>query len=261
MERIEFTSGRFQTETSPVRIVKAVHGLKDITPDPDFEVGLANHLKAQYELAGLVELYGRYCTGEGELDRLMRRVICRAVARGFGHGVRIEAGVRFKHLETIEFGNSVFVGADTFIQGRYDGRCVLGNHVWIGPHSYFDARDLILEDYVGWGPGAKILGSQHTGFPVDVPIIQTDLEIKPVRICAWADIGTNAVILPGVTVGRGSMVGAGAVVRQDVPEFAVVAGIPARFLRWRAEKSDVQVSELVGASREQELTERRENAA
>jgi acetyltransferase-like isoleucine patch superfamily enzyme len=41
------------------------------------------------------------------------------------------------------------------------------------------------------------------------------------------------VILPGVTVGKGSIVGAGAVVAEDVPPFAIVAGVPARFLRWR----------------------------
>ena len=78
-----------------------------------------------------------------------------------------------------------------------------------------------------------MLGSAHTAVPVNVPIIQTDLEIKPVRIEAWADIGTNAVILPGVTVGRGSIVGAGAVVTQDVPPFSVVAGVPARVIRER----------------------------
>jgi acetyltransferase-like isoleucine patch superfamily enzyme len=107
--------------------------------------------------------------------------------------------------------------------------------VWIGPQSYFDARDLVLEDYVGWGPGAKVLGSEHTGVPLDVPIIQTDLRMKPVRICEWADIGTNAVILPGVTVGRGAIVGAGAVVTHDVPPMTVVAGVPARVLRSRGE--------------------------
>jgi acetyltransferase-like isoleucine patch superfamily enzyme len=96
-----------------------------------------------------------------------------------------------------------------------------------------DTRDLVLEDYVGWGPGAKVLGSAHTGVPADVPILHTDLEIKPVRICAWADVGTNATILPGVTVGRGAIVGAGAVVTRDVAPFAIVAGVPARFIRWR----------------------------
>jgi acetyltransferase-like isoleucine patch superfamily enzyme len=66
-----------------------------------------------------------------------------------------------------------------------------------------------------------------------VPIIQTDLEIKPTRIRAWADIGVSAVILPGVTVGKGAIVGAGAVVTRDVDPFAIVAGVPAKFLRWR----------------------------
>jgi len=68
---------------------------------------------------------------------------------------------------------------------------------------------------------------------VEVPIIQTDLEIKPVRIEAWADVGTSAVVLPGVTVGKGAIVGAGAVVTADVPPFAIVAGVPARFIQWR----------------------------
>jgi acetyltransferase-like isoleucine patch superfamily enzyme len=86
---------------------------------------------------------------------------------------------------------------------------------------------------VGWGPGAKALGSEHTGRPHDVPIIQTDLEIRATRIGAWADIGVNAVILPGVTIGKGSIVGAGAVVTRDVEPFSIVAGVPAKFLRWR----------------------------
>jgi acetyltransferase-like isoleucine patch superfamily enzyme len=71
--------------------------------------------------------------------------------------------------------------------------------------------------------------------PADVPIIETDLEIRPVRIGAWADIGVNAIILPGVTVGKGAIVGAGAVVTGDVEPFSVVAGVPARFLRRRGQ--------------------------
>jgi acetyltransferase-like isoleucine patch superfamily enzyme len=125
--------------------------------------------------------------------------------------------------------------------------------VWIGPQSYFDARDLVLEDYVGWGPGAKVLGSEHTALPIDVPIIQTDLRMKPVRICEWADIGTNAVILPGVTVGRGAIVGAGAVVTHDVAPMTVVAGVPARPIRSRQE-SELRSSDDQSSQGEQERT-------
>jgi acetyltransferase-like isoleucine patch superfamily enzyme len=56
-----------------------------------------------------------------------------------------------------------------------------------------------------------------------------------VRIGDWADIGTNATILPGVTIGKGSIIGAGAVVVEDVPDFAVVAGVPAKLLRMRTD--------------------------
>jgi acetyltransferase-like isoleucine patch superfamily enzyme len=215
------------------RVVRSVHGRQEVRPDPDFEIGLAESLKSSYGTGGLVELYSRFAVGDGPLDVLMRRAIWRAAARRCGHGLQVGSGVGFKHLETFEIGDKVFIGAQAYVQGRFDGTTIIGNHVWIGPQAYMDARDLMLEDYVGWGPGAKVLGSAHTGLPADVPIVHTDLEIKPVRIGAWADIGTNATILPGVTVGRGAIVGAGAVVTHDVPAFAIVAGVPAKFLRWR----------------------------
>lgn len=215
------------------RLAKAVHGLRKLDPDPEYVIGLAEDLRRQYDREGLVELYGRFGQGYGRFDGSMRRVLWRALARSCGDGLVVEQGVGFKHPETFEIGKGVFIGAHSFIQGRFDGCCRIGDCVWIGPQSYFDARDLVLEDYVGWGPGAKVLGSVHTGIPADVPIIQTDLEIKPVRIGAWADIGTNAVLLPGVTIGRGAIVGASAVVTHDVPAFAKVAGIPAKVIGWR----------------------------
>jgi acetyltransferase-like isoleucine patch superfamily enzyme len=215
------------------RIVKATHGAREDISDPEFELGLSDYLKGEYSYDALVDLYGKYKSGEGKLDAVMRRAIWRALAKHFGQGTRIESGVGFKHVETFEIGDNVFIGAQTFIQGRYDGVCQIGDHTWIGPKSYFDARNLVLGEYVGWGPGAKVLGSAHTGLPIDLPFIQTDLEIKPVRVGDWTDIGTNAVLLPGISIGKGAIVGAGAVVTKDVPAYAVVAGVPAQFLHWR----------------------------
>jgi acetyltransferase-like isoleucine patch superfamily enzyme len=215
------------------RIVRSVHGTREVTPDPDYEIGLADMLRATYDRKGLIELYARFTAGDGDLDQLMRRAIWRAAARSCGHGLKVGSGVGFKHLETFEIGDGVFIGAQAYIQGRFDGTCVIGSHTWIGPQAYFDARDLVLGEFVGWGPGAKVLGSAHSALPIELPIIQTDLEIRPVRVGAWADIGTNATLLPGVTIGKGAIVGAGAVVTRDVEPFAIVAGVPAKFVRWR----------------------------
>jgi acetyltransferase-like isoleucine patch superfamily enzyme len=216
-----------------VQIVPGIHGRRQLEPDPSFELELSQYLRGIYSPAALLEQYSRFANGAGELDHLMRRVIWRALARSFGKGVRIGSGVGFTHLETFEIGGGVFIGAQAYLQGRFDGIAKIGNHVWIGPQAYFDARHLIIEDYVGWGPGSKVLGSVHTGVPISQPIIQTDLEIRPVHVEAWADIGTGAILLPGVTVGKGSIIGAGAVVTRDVPPFAIVSGVPARFQRWR----------------------------
>jgi len=220
-------------KTDASSVVKAFHSRQEVGLDPDFEIGLSLFIQAKYGADALLELYARFSSGEGPLDAIMRRAIWRSGARRFGNGVQIGSGVGFKHLETFEIGDGTFIGSQSFIQGRIHGTCIIGKKVWIGPQSYFDARNLVIEDFVGWGPGAKVLGSGHTGIPVDVPIIQTDLEIKPVKIEDWADIGVNAVILPGVTVGKGSQVGAGAVVTKDVPPFAIVAGVPARVIGWR----------------------------
>jgi acetyltransferase-like isoleucine patch superfamily enzyme len=230
-------------QSQSANVVKAFHGRQEVTPDPDFETGLSGFFKEKYSADALIELYARFSAGDGHLDALIRRAVWRAGARRFGNGVHIGSAVGFKHMETFEIGDGVFIGSQSFVQGRIQGRCVIGKKVWIGPQSYFDARNLVIEDYVGWGPGAKVLGSGHTGLPVDVPIIQTNLVIKPVKIEEWADIGVNAVILPGVTVGKGSQVGAGAVVTKDVPPFAIVAGVPARIVGWRKEPGEITADE------------------
>ena len=214
-------------------LVRAVHGVRTVERDPDEEIAFADELRRSKSREEILQLAAAHALGEDEAAERMRRAAWRALTRRFGHGVRIGRGAIGSHFETLDIGDGVFIGEQTFIQGRADGRCVIGAHSWIGPQSYLDARDLIIEEYVGWGPGARALGSQHTGLPHDIPIIQTDLEIKTTRVGAWADIGVNSVLLPGITIGKGAIVGAGAVVTHDVEAFSIVVGVPARFLRWR----------------------------
>jgi acetyltransferase-like isoleucine patch superfamily enzyme len=215
------------------RIVRAIHGWHEPEPDPRFEVELSQQLRAHYGPAELEDLLQRFGSGSDYLTRTLRRSCFRALVRHCGNGLTLGSQISVRHAETFEVGDGVVIGDQTVIHGRAGGRCRIGHKVWIGPQSYFDARDLEIGDHVGWGPGAKVLGSMHSGIPGDIPIIQTDLAIAPVRVGAQADIGVNAILLPGVTVGLGSIVGAGAVVTHDVPAFAKVAGVPARIIGWR----------------------------
>lgn len=219
------------------RKVDAVFGAKATRPDPAWERDFAASLRDSNSREELMALFAQFRGGESPFDYLMRRVLLRAFCKSVGDDLQVSPNVILKHPETMEFGDSVFIGAQAMIQGRFDGSCRIGSHVWIGPMAYFDARNLVLEDYVGWGPGAKALGSEHTGDPIDEPIIATALTIKPVVIGFGADVGTNATILPGVRVGANAIIGAGAVVNHDVPDYAIAAGIPARILRSRRDSA------------------------
>lgn len=219
-----------------VRQVTATFGRRELRHDPAWELDFAAFLKESQSKEELLNLFVRFRAGESVFDGMMRRVLMRALCKRVGNDLQVGPNIVLKHPETMEFGDCVFIGAQSMIQGRFDGTCNIGNHVWIGPQAYFDARDLVLEDYVGWGPGAKVLGSSHTGVPNTEPIITTGLVIKPVTVSFGADIGMNASILPGVHVGAHSIVGAGAVVTHDVPDYAIVAGVPARVMRDRREE-------------------------
>ena len=215
------------------RVVVATHGRQGVELDPAYEIELTTELKHRLTASALLELYQHHSSSSGFIDTLVRRSAFRALARQLGHGLSLGCHVGIRHPETFVIGHGVFIGEQSILHGRFDGTCVIEDGAWIGPQCFIDARDLVIGAHVGLGPGVKILGSEHTGEPTDVPIIRTDLVISPVRIGAWADIGTNATILPGVNLGRGCIVGAGAVVTQDVADFAKVAGVPARVIGWR----------------------------
>jgi len=130
----------------------------------------------------------------------------------------------------------VYIGQGTYLDGGYGSGITIGDGVWIGEGVYMHgAGGIVIGNNVGIGPHVKILTSTHKidGVCWDSPIIDNDLVFAPVRIHDNVDIGVGAIIMPGVEIGEGAMVGAGAVVTKSIFPFAVSAGNPARVLRYR----------------------------
>lgn len=156
--------------------------------------------------------------------------------RACGEGCVLEEGVRIFHPENVVLGRNVYVGHDTLLKGYHRNLLEIGDESWIGQQCFFhSAGGLSIGRRVGVGPAVRILTSTHREAGRDVPILFSPLELAPVRVDDDADLGIGAILLPGVTVGRGAQVGAGAVVTEDVPPYTVVAGVPARRIRERPE--------------------------
>lgn len=218
---------------APVRLVASVNACRDLGGVPAAEASLAAELRERCGSDEILALFQRFGGSTAWFDTTMRHACFRALVRRCGTGVRIGVGVSLRHPETFEIGDGVFIGDQAVLQGRFDGRFVVGDRAWIGPQCFLDARDLVLGHYVGLGPGVRVLGSEHTGNPATAPIITTALAIRPVRVADGVDVGTGATVLPGVTVGQNAIIGAGAVVNRDVPAFTTAVGVPARVISCR----------------------------
>ncbi len=151
-----------------------------------------------------------------------------------GQKVVFEAGVLVFHPENIEIGNDVYVGHYTILKGYYNNKMIIGDGTWIGQQCFFhSAGGLTIGQNVGIGPGVKIVTSSHSLDELDKPILHSSIRFAPVIIEDNCDIGVGGIILPGVHIGQGVQVGAGAVVVSDIEDYAVVVGIPAKVIRIR----------------------------
>ena len=83
------------------------------------------------------------------------------------------------------------------------------------------------------GPDVTILTHTHNIERTDIPMGQQGMRVSEVVIGNDVWIGMRVIIMPGVKVGDGVVIGAGAVVTKDVPDFAIVGGVPAKIIRYR----------------------------
>ncbi len=160
-----------------------------------------------------------------KINEQVNRTIELSVQLNASHGIN---EVR-KHLEeiigtTIDESTTIFPPFHT----NYGKYIQLGRNIFINHGcSFLDLGGIIIEDDVMVGPGVSIMSENH---PVEIDkrktLIPDEVVIKQ---NAW--IGGGATILPGITIGKNSVVGAGAVVTKDVPKNTVAAGMPAKVVK------------------------------
>ena len=115
----------------------------------------------------------------------------------------------------------------------------ISRHVTLGDFSGIGENCLVssgtkIGNYVMMGPDVKIFSVNHKMDSVDTPMcFQGETNVNSVEIADDVWIGANVIILPGIKIGTGVVIGAGAVVTKSVDDFAVVGGNPAKVIRYR----------------------------
>ena len=141
-------------------------------------------------------------------------------------------GVIVHHPELVNLYGCV-IGASTRI-GTFveiQKNAAVGANCKISSHAFI-CEGVVLEDGVFIGHGVMFTNDRYPRAVTPTGTLQneTDWEVIPIRVGRRASIGSNATVLAGVTIGEGAIVGAGAVVTRDVPDHAIVAGVPAKVI-------------------------------
>lgn len=123
-----------------------------------------------------------------------------------GHGALVREGTTA--------GDEVLVGTDAVV----DGATTLGSRVSLQTRVYVP-RETTVGDQVFLGPGATLTNDRYP--------VRTDADLAGPTVEDHVSVGANATVLPGVTLGEGSFVAAGAVVDEDVPPRTLAVGVPA----------------------------------
>jgi len=147
-----------------------------------------------------------------------------------GKGVRIFA---FTNLYGCEIGDETKIG--TFVEVQKGSK--IGKRCKISSHSFI-CEGVTIEDEVFVGHSVTFtndLFPRATGSPGQLKT-EADWTCHPTLVKEGASIGSGATLLCGITIGERAIVGAGAVVTKDVPPYAVVAGNPAKILRFLSDK-------------------------
>ena len=145
---------------------------------------------------------------------------------------KLGANVKIHHPNQVNLygctiGDDSRVGSFVEIQKNsiIGARCKISSHTFI-------CEGVTIEDEVFVGHGVMFTNDRlpRATNPDGSPMTEEDWKVVATRVRRRASIGSNVTVVPGVTIGENALVGAGAVVTKDVPDFAIVAGVPARIV-------------------------------
>ncbi len=172
----------------------------------------------------------------GRVGRLMRRVYFKAVFKKSGSNLSISNNVEISCPRNIKVGNNV-----SFLSGGVLRAC---DRAELSIGDFFSANGnvriiadcggrIVIGNNIMIGPNTVIRSSNHIFSRLDIPMNTQGHTAGDILIGNDVWIAANVVILPNVKIGAHSIVAAGAVVNKDVPEYAIVAGVPAKVIATR----------------------------
>jgi acetyltransferase-like isoleucine patch superfamily enzyme len=131
-----------------------------------------------------------------------------------------------------QIGESLFM--ERCVTVRQPEKLKIGNHSGVGAFSVVTCGGgMTIGDYVMIGYGCRVMSANHRVLPVGQQFRYAGHVTAPVHLKDGCWLGTNAIVLPGVTVGEGAVVAAGSLVTRSVPDYAYVGGVPAKFMFYR----------------------------
>ncbi|AZN65674.1 acetyltransferase [Acinetobacter johnsonii] len=150
--------------------------------------------------------------------KFLNRYLCEKKFKKFGEGSEFRVGAYAVETNKISIGKYVTIRPGTML--------------FASPSASEEDTHILIEDYVLIGSGVHIYVSNHNYLSTETPIyFQGHSIVEPVKLSEGCWIGANCIILPGVTIGKNSVVGAGSIVTKSIPDFSVAVGSPAKVIR------------------------------